>query len=200
MAVVDFPNIIPENMTWGLVANTKAFTSQLNQSVQTGELPGSKWISTLTFTNRFGREARALRGFLAGLNGMAGRFRLSPEDSESIGTALGTGTVNGTGQTGSTLVTDGWDAGQPLLFAIGDYFEVNGELKMITADISSDGSGNATLQFAPPLRKPVSDGNQIVTDNPKVTMMLSSNDQSQWDVTSPIIYAMSISCEEALDI
>lgn len=200
MAVLNFPDIIPDHATWGLEANTRSFSSQLNQSIQTGELPGSRWVSTLTFTNRYGRDARGLRGFIAGLGGLAGRFRLSPSDSKPEGTALGTGLVNGSGQTGSTIVTDGWDADQPLLFASGDYIGLNGELKMITADVASDASGNATINITPVMRKPLPDNMQVITDDPTVIMMLSSNDQSQWDVTSPVIYAMSISCQEALDI
>lgn len=200
MATLAFPDVKPDAATWGLIANTKTFVSDLDGSTQNSEIPGAKWSSTLTFTNRFDSEARSLYVFLARLNGMVGRFRLTPPDYKRVGTALGTGAINGADQTGNTLITDGWDAGQPLLFAAGDYIEVNGELKMIVEDVSSDGTGNAILTFSPSLRSSPLDDTLITTEDPKVTMMLTTDDQSEWNISSPVIYAMSISCIEAIGI
>ena len=75
-----------------------------------------------------------------------------------------TGVVNGANQTGSSLVTDGWAASTAILFRgdvirIGD--DVNavnpqnrqstGQLRdfVVTEDVTSDGSGNATIPVSP---------------------------------------------------
>lgn len=200
MSTLTFPDIKPDSATWSITYNSKAFTSDLNNATQTAELPGAQWKANLTFTNRDGDDARKLRAFLVSLKGISGRFYLTPEDAAPRGTAAGSGLVNGASQAGSSLVTDGWIAGQPLLLAAGDYFEVNGELKMITADVASDASGNATLSFDPPLRQSPADNAQIITVNPACTMKLTGNDQSQWALTSPAFYAITIGCEEALDV
>jgi hypothetical protein len=68
----------------------------------------------------------------------------------------GTPLVAGASQTGASLNTDGWPATTTVLKA-GDYFSVNGELKMVTADCVSDASGNATVEFAPILRSAPAD-------------------------------------------
>lgn len=82
----------------------------------------------------------------------------------TVGPLGGTPAVNGAGQTGSSLVTDGWTAaaGARLkkgdVFTIAGVFAVNpqsrlttGELQqfVVTADVSSDASGNATIQIWP---------------------------------------------------
>jgi hypothetical protein len=68
----------------------------------------------------------------------------------------GTPLVAGASQTGASLNTDGWPATTTVLRA-GDFFSVNGELKMVIADCVSDASGNATVEFAPILRSAPAD-------------------------------------------
>jgi hypothetical protein len=82
----------------------------------------------------------------------------------TVGPLGGTPLVNGAAQTGSSLVTDGWTAlaaarlKQGDVFTIANVFGVNpqnrqstGALQqfVVTADVSSDGSGNATIPIFP---------------------------------------------------
>jgi hypothetical protein len=82
----------------------------------------------------------------------------------TVGPLGGTPLVNGAAQTGSSLVTDGWAAlaaarlKQGDVFTIANVFGVNpqnrqstGALQqfVVTADVSSDGSGNATIPIFP---------------------------------------------------
>lgn len=201
MAVLSFPSITPQSCEWALESKTQTFESPLNGSIQTGALPGDKWRAMLTFTNQQGRPAHQLRAFLASLRGRSGRFYLTPHDHPAPdGTAAGSGVVSGAGQTGSALVTSGWTPDQSSLLLMGDYFQVGDEIKIITADTASDESGNATLTFAPPLRTSPANGAAIVTNNPKCIMMLEDDRQARFAASSPVIYAMSISCVEPLDI
>ena len=86
MAVKDFPaNIGPDAEEWTLTYNTQTFESDLNGAMQTAELPGARWSVSMTFSNRQGKSARALQGFLAGLKGRAGRFWVTPTDWEPLG-------------------------------------------------------------------------------------------------------------------
>ncbi len=74
----------------------------------------------------------------------------------------GTPLVNGAGQTGSTLVTDGWTAGTDIkagtVFTIAGVNAVHQETKadygflkqfVVTQDATADGTGNATLSISP---------------------------------------------------
>jgi len=200
MAILSFPNVSADNESWSLVSNTQTFTSPLNGTTQTAALPGARWEATLTYTNRDGVEGKKLQAFLTALRGRAGRFYLSPHDSTPNGTAAGSGVVNGASQTGGSLITNGWTINQPLLFATGDYIEVNGELKQVSADVASDGAGNATITFSPDLNQSPPNGAQIISTNPRAVMRLSDDDQSRWSFQSPVIYAISFSCVEALDV
>ena len=201
MATKDFPiGMIPDSEEWTVEYNTQTLQSDLNGAMQTASLPGARWSVSMTFINREGKAARALQGFLSGLEGRAGRFYVTPSDWQPLGSPAGTGAVATNTAAGATSVpTDGWSASITDLFCAGDYFELNGELKKLTAGADSDASGQATLQFAPPLRKDVTDGMQIRYTQPRAVMMLSS-DSARWQAQSPIIYSLTIEGREALDI
>jgi hypothetical protein len=135
--MADFPDIEPDLEEIGLIANNQVYDSILTGQVQTASLSGAKWTCAPTFSNRNGKEARDLRAFIFGQNGVSGRFNYYPASIDNVGTHAGLGVVDGAGQTGSTLVTKDWDADQSLLFAAGDYLTVNGEMKMVTADVGT---------------------------------------------------------------
>lgn len=198
MPISTFPNISPDALDFGLIANTQSLRSELDGTVQTLGLPGDIWSATLTYTNRQGADARILRAFLASLRGQAGRFYLSPPDYVRAGVGGGTPLVKGAAQVGSAIVTDGWPVSTAGVLLAGDYFQIGAELKMVTADASSDASGNCTISFVPPIRNSPADNSAVVIDSPKCTMMLSDGKQARWQVQAPVIYALSLACEEAL--
>jgi hypothetical protein len=98
----------------------------------------------------------------------------------TVGPLGGTPLVNGATQTGSTLITDGWTAAAAARLKKGDVitiagvFHVNPQSKVIspgqlqqftvTADLSSDGSGNATIPIYPAIT--TSGAYQTVTASP----------------------------------
>jgi hypothetical protein len=201
MAVKDFPEITADAESWSVIYNTQEFRSELNGASQTAILPGARWSASLTFANRTGRDARSLQGFLTGLQGTAGRFFLTPAHYEPLGLPAGTPVVAVSQSVNAvTLETSGWNANITDLFVSGDYFEINGELKKITADVDSDASGEATLEFAPPLRIAATSGQSIRYTDPRCIMQLKNDDQAAWQVSGPVIYAVTIDAVEALDI
>lgn len=201
MTVQTFPTgLKADSEEWVIQYNTQSFESDLNGAIQTAELPGARWSVSMTFGSREGKAARRLQGFLAGLKGRAGRFYVTPADWQPLGSPSGTGLVaTNTAAGASSIPTDGWTASVTELFCAGDYFEVNGELKKLTADVNSDGTGLATLNFAPPLRKSVTDGMQIRYTEPRAVMMLSA-DKTSWQVRTPVVYGLTLDGTEALDI
>lgn len=202
MAVKSWPaSITPDAEDWRLQFNSQVFTSDLNGAIQTAKLPGARWTVSRTFSNRQGGEARALQGFLAGLHGMSGRVYVTPSDWAPYGSPSGSPTVSANQNSGSTTIsTTGWTASVSGLLLAGDYFEVNGELKKVTADANSDASGNATLEFSPPLRLAATTGMTIRYTEPRCIMMMEQDDGAGWGITSPDIYATTVNFVEALDI
>jgi hypothetical protein len=104
------------------------------------------------------------------LNGTMGRalgFKWSMDQNvaaQTVGPLGGTPVVNGAGQTGSTLVTNGWTAAAAARLSLGDIFTIAGVYQVnplnknssgklqqfvVTSAASSDGAGNATLNISP---------------------------------------------------
>jgi hypothetical protein len=84
--------------------------------------------------------------------------------THTVGPLGGTPLVNGASQSGASLITDGWTAAAASRLKKGDIFTIanvyaanpwtrksTGSLRQftVTADVSSDGSGNATLAISP---------------------------------------------------
>jgi len=201
MSILDFPDAAPDGAQWALAPRTQRHEGELDGTVQTSGLPGTKWRATLTYGRRKGAKARLLRGFLVALDGEAGRFRLFPHDARTpAGTALGAPVVSGAGQTGGTLTVAGFTPNQPGALLAGDYFQIGSELKMLTADADVDAGGAATLTFKPALRSSPAAGAAIVTTDPCAVMKLVDDNQAAWAASTPDWYALAISCEEALDL
>lgn len=189
MSVLSFPTLFtaPSAASFRLVANTQAFTSPLNRATQTGEMPGARFVCSIEWRGLKAADVRLIKAFLAKLRGMAGRFYLWDVSLEApAGTAAGTPLVKGANQTGTSLITDGWTAGQTGLLLPGDYFGVNNELKIVTAVAASDGSGNATITFEPPLRSSPADNAVITVTKPTCIMRLADDEQDQLMIEPPL--------------
>jgi len=183
MPTLTFPTLSrqPSSIMMLLRPNTMVFESPLNGAVQTTDLPGARWICEITYDNLFKADRLLMQAFLAQLRGRAGRVYLwDMSHPIPAGSATGSPLVNGASQTGATLITDGWTAGQSPIIKAGDLFAVNGELKRIVSDANSNGSGQATLTFEPPLRASPVDNAVITVDKPKFTGMLIDDDQDMY--------------------
>jgi hypothetical protein len=94
---------------------------------------------------------------------------------------------------GSSLIIDGVTVGTTLLR--GDMFGVNSELKMITADVTANGSGEMTLAFSPPLRSSPANDAPITISSPTAKFMLTA-DEVPWDDSPGLMTDINISCIE----
>jgi len=198
MPTLSFPDLVPNALEWQLVSNTQNFESPLNRTVQTLELAGARWAAALMFNNLTESQARVMIAFLARLRGASGRFYLhdhSLVDPRGIGT--GTPLVKGVSQTGYTLNTDGWTVSQTGILLAGDMFSVNDEMKMVTVDADSDGAGDSTLTFEPPLRSSPDDNAVITVSNPTAIMRLIDDSQMSYKVGPAKFYNISINCIES---
>lgn len=195
-----FPALAPDGATLKLVTKSQLFESDLSGAVQTAILPGDHWAATLTFSSVSARQSAIMRAFLAGVGGRAGRFWLPVPGYVRRGTAAGSGVVSGAGQSGKTLVTSGWTINQALLFDYADYIQVGNELYMVTAPVASSGTGTASIPVAPALRTSPANGAAIIVSSPACLMMMADDNQAAWEIFNSILYNMSVSCREALDI
>jgi hypothetical protein len=79
---------------------------------------------------------------------------------------VGTAFTSGTAQSGSGVYTKGWPASTSGLLLTGDWIDINGELKQLTAPVTSDALGLAYIQFRPGLGGSPSDNDAVVAQEP----------------------------------
>jgi hypothetical protein len=164
--------------------------------------PGQGWRVELAVPPQPEAYARAWCAWGLSLNGREGTFLMGdPSRPAPRGVGTGTPLVNGAGQTGQTLVTDGWTASQTGILKAGDLIQLGSGstayLHMILADANSDSGGNATLDIWPRLRASPSDNATITTVQPKGRFRLVSNEWA-WSVQAGQLYGFTIECAEAL--
>lgn len=169
MTTFAFPSVTPNSSEWSYISNDKTFASPLSGSVQTASRSGSRWKITLNFINLTAANRHTMRGFLASLNGKTHRFTVHDHSIALRGTVAGTPLVNGASQTGNTIITDGWTSGDNL--TNGDMIGLDGELKIVTADISET-AGAMTISFQPEIHTSPANNSSVVTTNPTGIFML----------------------------
>lgn len=79
--------------------------------------------------------------------------------------------VDGAGQLGTQLDYYGADPSEQV-FKVGEYFSVNGELKIVTAQSSSNASGEGVVEFEPALRNPPPNSESIEIFSPVTSFRL----------------------------
>lgn len=126
------------------------------------------WMLEVAFDPMPRDMAQPWIAFLAALRGRSGTFMFGPYGDVSGGVPLGTGNgtplVKGAHSAGATsLITDGWAPNETVLKAA-DYFQIDQSLYMCLQDVTSDASGNATIDIAPFLKAHADNAPLILID------------------------------------
>jgi hypothetical protein len=183
-----------------LETNTQTFESPLNRVTQRLELQGQRWRATWTLPPMSKANAAPWIAFFMKLKGTVNTFTASdPDWQTNLGAWSGTPLVKGASQTGNSLIIDGCTAGVTGWAKAGDYFNVSGKLRRVTADANSNGSGEVTLSFEPPIYTAPAD-NAAITKNPAtVEMRLLDDGAGEWESGIGNIYSSkTFSAVEAL--
>ena len=129
--------------------------------------PAAYWSLATALTTLFVKSVAepALKGFLANI----ANFEIYQDQNiqgQTVGAYAGTPVVNTSGQTGSTLITNGWTASITGLLNIGDVFTVSGVFAInpqnrqstqalqnfvVQSTANSDSGGNSTISIYPPI-------------------------------------------------
>lgn len=185
-----YSQVYNEVGTPGTVPNNFSFLAAVAQRMdeeaapQEGRVlvlnPAANWSMAAALSTLYVRSVAepALKGFLAAIASFE-IFEDQNIQSQTVGAYAGAGVVNGAGQTGSSLVTNGWSTSVTNLLRQGDVitvagvnavnpqsFTTTGSLRnfVVTANVNSDGSGNATIPIYPAIT--ISGGYQTVDAAP----------------------------------
>jgi hypothetical protein len=199
--VFDIPNTTTQMRTvrFGRSENTQIFESPISGSVQTSELTGGKWMATFNLVTLTRAEAQAWIAFLVKLRGMSGRFYAhDPSNVSALGDLTGSNPqINGGGQTGKSLLVSGFAASTTGVLLAGDAISFDTatwrERHIVTADVDSDSSGNATLPLAFPMRQSPIQNDLIRTTSASCIMRLADNDQAFWNVQEALRFGIQFS-------
>jgi len=148
---------------------------------QARQIDGQKFKLTARFPVMTRAEFAPIKAFIMKQRSQLNSFTfIPPTVSDAQGSASGTISVNGALTAGTTTATiDGMVTSTNGILKAGDYFRFTGQSKvyMAVADLNSDGSGEGTLTFEPPLRANVADNNVLVYDNVDFTVGLTGDVQ-----------------------
>lgn len=146
--------ITPRHASWpsmptGLVSTSRSGKVQRRTTMQVGRSWTESYAPALASNATY-------RGFIAQVeayyNQQTALTVTHPSITALLGAGGGTPLVNGGSQSGSSLITDGWPATTTVL-RMGDNFLVAGStlVRTIIADALTNGSGQVTLSFNPPI-------------------------------------------------
>ena len=193
------------------IFNSARFTARavvgLSESPFTGQSQvqeyAGQWLEAeLSLPPMTRPQAEYWTAFLLKLNGLRGTFLLGdPAGKKPRGVATGTPVVNGAGQTGNALITNGWTISTTGILLAGDYIQLGtgatARLYKVLDDANSDGAGAATLTLWPSLRTSPGSGAAVVVNNTVGLFRLVSNEMV-WNIGEAINYGLVIASREAL--
>ena len=195
MATITYPSTPkPQGMSWRLVMPAQTNVSDWTGRRQTVASGRGWWEAQITFPPIVGTtNINAWRSFIAKSRGAANDFQV-PVDPVAQSSATATPLVNGAGQQGRTLNTDGWPLSTTVLQA-GQYVTINNQLLQLTENVTSNGSGVATLTFEPPVRVSPADNAAIEYKNPYCLMYLV--EEPTLSVETGYVYSLSLNLRES---
>ena len=186
---------------WGMERVVAVTESPFTNQEQIFEHEGAQWKATFTLPPMKKEKAAVWLAFLMSLRGRRGTFKIGDQDRKTIqGVATGTILVNGASQTGNAINLDGFANSTNNVFKAGDYIQINSYLYMISANVNSNSSGEATVYVEPSLRsgiEVINDNTTVIYTNTTTVMRLDSNELN-WDTNKVSVYGISFACSEDL--
>tara|TARA_R100001463_G_scaffold118747_2_gene174581 strand:- start:138 stop:740 length:603 start_codon:yes stop_codon:yes gene_type:complete len=169
--------------------------------VQTRQIDGQKFTITLDYAPMNRANFAPIKAFIMKQRAKLNTFTVIPPIvSNAQGSVTGTISVDGAISAGATTCTiDGLANSTNGLLKAGDYFRFSSAIKVYMAveDLNSNGSGEGTLTFEPPLRTAVVDNTSLVYDNVDFTVRLS-NDIQEYSIVTNDLYKYQIDLIENL--
>ena len=162
---------------------------------QARQIDGQRFRLTAKFPVMSRTEFAPILAFIVKQRSQVESFQFVPPTlDDSLGVASGVISVNGAINAGVTSVAiDGMANSTNGIFKAGDFFRFTGQTKvyMVMADVNSNGSGQGTLTFEPPLRLNVADNAVLIYSNVDFTVGLTG-DVQEFNISTENYYQYEI--------
>lgn len=197
MGVITMPTISAASLTMGIGRGDVAMELFGGADIIMSSTKAA-WFMQFPLRTYGLADTRAWRSVLAQLTKLDNYFQIPPPDwsGNGAGFVATNPTVDGGGQLGTTLNVT-CSVLSTTIALNGDYFSVNGEFKVLTADATTDGSGDVTLAFEPALRSSPSNGASVEIKTPVINLRLR-DPKASWAVRPPALYNITVDCVEAI--
>ena len=190
MAIITIPAIKASGQTLRLLRGDTVLET-FSGGVFIVEPPNAVWMLSFPLVPKKldVTATRLWHSALAQLSKQSNQFKATPPSwVNGQGYRGANPTVNGASQLGTSLNISG---GTGTMALEGDYFEVNGEFKILTANAVAAG----TLNFEPALRTSPSNGATVDVKTPKITLRLITP-LAEWSAQLPDFFNMNIDAIE----
>ena len=205
---ITYPRSLPSALKFQAVTINANNVVGVSKSPFTGQEQvvahqGQWWTAQCSVTPIERADAGAVSAWFTSLFGRHKTFLLGDPAAAtaqgSASSAPGTPVVNGASQTGSALICDGAPNDATDYLKEGDYVQLGSgstaSLHMVMEDVTSDESGNFTLNIWPNLRSSPADDATLTVANCVGVFRLAENVAS-WDL-STVLYGFSFGAIES---
>ena len=161
--------------------------------------PGQLYLFSLKFRSMKKAEAFPIIAFFEGMAGESFNV-LHPDHKTPLGSPSGTPVIKGAGQTGKSVLTDGWPVSTVGLMLAGDIvsFGANGsKVYRLFSDVDSDSGGNATLTLVHDLASSPAD-NAAINHTGVLFNCVMKNRIRKYSTNNNNIYSYEIPLVESL--
>jgi hypothetical protein len=163
----------PKFQDFGLKDSVLISVSELNGSVQTVEIPGWRWVTSLNYDIDSVGNRAVLEAFWAKVRGRSNTVSLWHMSRPApLGTFRGSPLTNGTQAAGSSSLSLKSTTSNSTLLA-GDLIGIAGQLLMVTANVTAVSTNMAAVPIAPPLRAAIASDVAVVWDKPTTQFILT---------------------------
>jgi DNA-binding beta-propeller fold protein YncE len=184
----------PSSVTISSNQNTIVSTTSSGRR-QARQIDGQRFRLTAKFPVMSRTEFAPILAFIVKQRSQVESFQFVPPTlDDALGVASGVISVNGAINAGVTSVAiDGMANSTNGVFKAGDFFRFTGQTKvyMVMADVNSNGSGQGTLTFEPPLRSNVADNAVLIYSNVDFTVGLTG-DVQEFNISTENYYQYEI--------
>ena len=172
---IEYPPIVPASEYLRIVSSASTnISSYTGRQVVVRNY--AAWTLELNFSRMAISKAEVLAAWLDTLQGSYGTFSYVP--TTSVTANANTLTLSSVAYpTTQTISVQGFPASGATGLRVGQYVQVGTQLlRIATAPEKADASGNATIEFNPPLRAQYAAGEPFITAAPKGVFRLDASD------------------------
>lgn len=178
MSTISWPAtrlFMPQHFEIALRSNVLISTSPLTGATGTVEIPGARWVMSMTLVQRKHERQAEREALLAMIAGQANRVALWHfAHPAPRGTMRGSPTLSATAAAGATTLSIMTTALATLL--AGDMVKVGSQLVQVVTDATADGAGAMSASIRPALRAQVASGSAVAWDMPTGLFLLTQQE------------------------